>query len=68
MINCLTIEIEPNIKELECRKAIMRSIENALKKGDEVFDKLTIKTNYLDSNYKKFKDSLKQIDHQNLKK
>lgn len=68
MINCDFVIIEPDNKELECRHIIMQSIENALKKGDEVFDKLVNKTNYLDSNYKKFKDSLKQIDHENLKK
>lgn len=65
---CTCVIIEPDNKELECRRIIMQSIDNALKKGDEVFNKLANKTDYLDSNYKKFKDSIKNIDHENLKK
>lgn len=65
---CNYVIIELDSKEIECRRIIMQSIDNALKKGDEVFNKLSSKTDYLDSNYKKFKDSLKNIDHKNLKK
>jgi len=65
---CSYVIIEPDNKELECRRIIMQSIDVALKKGDEVFNKLTNKTDYLDSNYKKFKDSIKNINHENLKK
>ena len=65
---CNSVIIEIDTKEIECRRIIMQSIDNALKKGDEVFDKLVNKTDYLESNYKKFKDSLKNIDHKNLKK
>lgn len=65
---CTCVIIEPDSKEIECRRIIMESIDNALKKGDEVFNKLANKTDYLDSNYKKFKDSIKNINHENLKK
>jgi len=65
---CSYVIIEPDNKEIECRRIIMQSIDSALKKGDEVFEKLTNKTDYLESNYKKFKDSIKNINHENLKK
>lgn len=67
---CTLVITEPDNKELECRRIIMQSIDNALKRGDEVFDKLTRKTVNNDSigNYKKFKDGLKNINHENLKK
>lgn len=56
-------------KELECRKLILESIECALKRGDEVFEKLVSREK--ESSivaYGKFKESLKKIDHENLKK
>jgi len=67
---CTLVITEPDNKELECRRIIMQSIDNALKRGDEVFDKLTRKTAENDAveNYKKFKDGLKNINHENLKK
>jgi len=57
-------------KELECRRLIMQSIECALKRGDEVFEKLISKDNSVPNTvaYDKFKTSLKNIDHENLKK
>lgn len=56
-------------KDLECRKLILESIECALKRGDEVFERLVSKEKE-SSNiaYDKFKESLKKIDHENLKK
>jgi len=55
-------------KELECRRLIMQSIECALKRGDEVFDKLVAKDNNIPvSTFGQFKESLKNIDHENLK-
>lgn len=67
---CSYVITEPDNKELECRRIIMQSIDNALKRGDEVFDKFINKTTNNDSfeNYKKFKDGLKTINHENLKK
>jgi hypothetical protein len=67
---CTLVITEPDNKELECRRIIMQSIDNALKRGDEVFEKLTRKTVDNDSigNYKRFKDELKNINHENLKK
>jgi len=67
---CSYVITEPDNKELECRRIIMQSIDNALKRGDEVFDKFISKTTNNDSfeNYKKFKDGLKTINHENLKK
>lgn len=65
---CNHVIIEPYNKELECRKLIMQSIDNALKKGDEVFEKLLNKEKEPEFSLKKFKESLKKIDHQNLKK
>lgn len=56
-------------KELECRVLIMQSIECALKRGDEVFERLMQKE-YTEPKivpYDKFKTSLKNIDHENLK-
>lgn len=57
-------------KDLECRKIIMQSIERALKRGDEVFDNFVSKDQSLPklATFGEFKDSLKNIDHQNLKK
>ncbi len=63
--------IHTDKKELECRKLIMQSIECALKRGDEIFDKLTSRENENIPNtvtFDKFKESLKNIDHENLKK
>lgn len=59
-----------NHEELECRRLIMQSIECALKRGDEVFERLTAKENNIPKTvaYSKFKSSLKNIDHENLKK
>jgi len=55
-------------KDLECRKLIMHSIELALKRGDEVFEKLVSKDNNIPvSTFGQFKESLKNIDHENLK-
>jgi len=66
---CTNIIIEPYNKELECRKIIMRSIDDALKKGDKLLEKLVSKDNEnSDFDYTKFKESLKKIDHENLKK
>jgi len=68
---CSYAIIEPDNKELECRRLIMQSIENALKKGDEVFNKLASKENENIPNtitFAKFKESIKNIDHENLKK
>lgn len=56
-------------KDLECRRLILESIECALKRGDEVFEKLISKENEDPKKaYDKFKTSLKNIDHENLKK
>lgn len=70
MINCDFAIIEPDNKELECRRIIMQSIENALKKGDEILEKLTSKELNIPNTttFAKFKESLKNIDHENLKK
>lgn len=48
----------------------MQSIESALKRGDEIFDKLTSKESNMPNTvtFDKFKESLKNIDHENLKK
>jgi len=67
----MTCEIfKTDEKELECRRLILHSIECALKRGDDIFEKLT--RNNFDNdpkiNYKKFKDGLKTINHENLKK
>jgi len=57
-------------EELEYRKKIMNSIECALKRGDEVLSKIVVHTKEpcVHINYKKFKESLKEINHENLKK
>lgn len=56
-------------KDLECRKLILESIECALKRGDQVFEKLVAKEKENPKiSYNKFKESLKKIDHENLKK
>ena len=68
MCNSVTIEIDN--KELQYRRLIMSSIEHALKRGDEVFDRLVsndVKTPRTVP-FDKFKESLKNIDHENLKK
>lgn len=66
---CDYVIIEPGNKELECRKIIMQSIDDALKKGDEVFEKLLQKTKDDPiSSYNKFKKGLAKINHENLKK
>ena len=67
---CNYVIIEPDNKELECRRIIMQSIENALKKGDEILEKLTSKELNIPNTatFAKFKESLKNIDHENLKK
>ena len=67
---CSYVVIEPDSKELECRKLIMQSIENALKRGDELLEKLTSKETNIPNTttFAKFKESLKNIDHENLKK
>lgn len=65
---CNHVSIEPYNKELECRRLIMQSIDNALKKGDEVFEKLLNKEKEPEFSLSKFKESLKKIDHENLKK
>lgn len=67
---CTYTITEPDIKELEYRRIIIKSIENALKKGDEVFERLTKKS--IDDNihisYDRFKEFLKEGNHENLKK
>lgn len=68
---CSYLIKEPDNKELECRRIIMQSIDSALKKGDEVFEKLIRKEKELIPNtttFSKFKDSLKNIHYENLKK
>lgn len=56
-------------KDLECRKLILESIECALKRGDEVFEKLVAKEKENPKlSYIKFKEGLKNIEHENLKK
>ena len=66
---CDYVIIESGNKELECRKIIMQSIDDALKKGDAVFEKLISKTEEDPKiSYNKFKKGLSKIDHQNLKK
>lgn len=57
-------------KDLEYRKLIIDSIECALKRGDEIFDKLVAKENNIPNTvtFVEFKESLKDINHQNLKK
>lgn len=66
---CSYVIIEPNNKELECRRLIMESIDRALKRGDEVFERLMQKEDSEPNTvpYDKFKTSLKNIDHENLK-
>jgi len=67
---CSYLIIEADNKDLEYRRLILQSIENALKRGDEVFERLTQKENNLPrtSTFKEFKHSLKNINHENLKK
>lgn len=67
-MTCDIIHTDKN--ELECRRLIMQSIENALKRGDEIFEKLTSKESNIPNTvaFDKFKESLKNIDHENLKK
>jgi len=66
---CDNVILEPYNKELECRKLIMQSIDNALKRGDEIFERLISKENETsDIAYSKFKESLNKIDHENLKR
>lgn len=66
---CGNVILEPYNKELECRKLIMQSIDSALKRGDEIFEKLVAKEKESPKiSYNKFKESLKKIDHENLKK
>lgn len=57
-------------KDLECRRLIMQSIECALKRGDEVFDNFMSKEKEVPKTvtFSQFKESLKNIDHENLKK
>lgn len=56
-------------EDLACRKSILDSIECALKRGDEIFEKLVEKEKENPKiSYNKFKESLKKIDHENLKK
>lgn len=65
---CSYVIIEPDNKELECRRLIMLSIERALKRGNEVFEKLIEKDKIIpESTFSQFKESLKKIDHENLK-
>jgi len=47
----------------------MQSIECALKRGDEVFERLKHKEQNIpmNSTFKEFKESIKKIDHENLK-
>lgn len=66
---CDYLIIESGNKELECRKIIMQSIDDALKKGDAVFEKLISRTEEdCKTSYDKFKKGLSKIEHQNLKK
>lgn len=67
-MNCNILETDK--KELECRRMILNSIECALRRGDEVLDKFTLREidSYGCVSFKKFKESLKQIKHENLKK
>lgn len=67
---CSYVITEPDNRELECRRIIIQSIQNALKKGDEVFDKLKNKTidDDLNVSYDRFKEFLKEGNHENLKK
>lgn len=67
---CSYVITEPDNKELECRRLIMHSIECSLKRGDELLEKLTSKeANFPNTvTFDKFKDSIKNIDHENLKK
>ena len=66
---CNSLTIEPDNKELQYRRIIMQSIECALKRGDEVFDRLTRKEQNIPrtSTFKEFKESLKDINHEKLK-
>lgn len=66
---CSYVIIEPDNKELEYRRLIMLSIERALKRGDEVFERLKQKETNIPNTvtFYKFKESLKKIDHENLK-
>lgn len=66
---CSYVIIEPDNKELECRRIIMHSIDCALKRGDEVFERLTRKEQNIPKTgtFKEFKESLKDINHENLK-
>jgi len=67
MCNCAIIE--PDNKDLQYRRIIMQSIECALKRGDEVFERLKHKEQNIpmNSTFKEFKESIKKIDHENLK-
>lgn len=66
---CNLLIIEPDNKELQYRRTIIQSIENALKRGDEVFERLTHKEQNIPKTgtFKEFKESLKDINHENLK-
>lgn len=61
--------IHTDKKDLEYRQFIMNSLECALKRGDEIFDKLVSKESNIPNtvSYDKFKESLKNINHENLK-
>lgn len=66
---CSYVIIEQNNQDLECRKLIMRSIELALKRGDEVFEKFVSKEQNIPKTgtFQEFKESLNKIDHKKLK-
>jgi hypothetical protein len=66
---CNSAIIEPDNKELQYRRIIMQSIECALKRGDQVFEKFTSKEQKIPrtSTFKEFKESLKDINHEKLK-
>lgn len=67
-MNCLDLNIEH--QDLEYRKFVFQSIDCALKKGDEVLQKFKERDseNIKVVSFVKFKASLKNIDHENLKK
>lgn len=66
---CNNTIIEPYNEDLECRRLILHSIECALKRGDEILEKLVAKEKENPKiSYNKFKESLKKIDYENLKK
>lgn len=66
---CSYITIEQNNQDLECRRLIMRSIELALKRGDEVLEKFVSKEQNIPKTvtFQEFKESLNKIDHKKLK-